>query len=105
MPGREKEGRRAAVALDAGDEESLLGMRQLRRAMRPNRAAAMEVRVDEWPDRAAALKPRIEREPDFAHEREVGPEAGRDYQLVGRKRLISFGPLAGDEQRAALPRN
>ena len=85
MPGREQESRRAAVALHAGDEEIGLRMRQLIRAMRANRAAAVQIGIDQRADAAGAFEPRIERQPYLPQHRKVRPESGRDDDLIDRE--------------------
>src|SRR5207248_9569022 len=55
IAGQQQESRCPAVALDAGSEIVRLGMGELAPAMRWNRAAIMDIRIDERPKHACAF--------------------------------------------------
>src|SRR5712671_7709226 len=64
----------------AGKDKSSLC--EFTRAVRPDRAAAMLVRIDERCERERAFKCRVQPKAKFPEERKVRPEARGDNQLV-----------------------
>ena len=83
IAGHHQERRRAAVGLHAGEVEAGLGLRQLARAMRTHRAAAVQIGIDQRRQDGRAFERRVERDAQLAQEGQIRPEAGCDDQLVG----------------------
>src|SRR6476469_5044957 len=84
IAGKQEESRRAAVALDARHEVVRLGMDELAPAMRWNRTAIVDIRVDERPKRARAFDDRVKIELQFAGKGKVGPLPGRNDDAIER---------------------
>src|SRR3546814_1989158 len=82
MAGGEQEGGRAAIALHADQEQARLGLRELGRAMRPHRAAAMQVGIDQRRQDLRTIERRIEVQAELAEKAQIGPQAGRDHEFV-----------------------
>ena len=105
MPRGDQEGRRAAVALHAGDVEPGLRVPQLRLAMRADSAAGVQVRVDQRCERGRRLDRGVQAETHLAQEGEVGAETGGHDQAV-RPHYRHPTPLPpGDGQRAICLRD
>jgi hypothetical protein len=82
MPGRQQEGRRAAVRLHADQEQPRLRLRQLEGAVRAHRAAGMLVRVDQRRQGLRAVERRIEVGAQLRQEAGVRLQAGRhDHRI------------------------
>src|SRR3546814_3691951 len=75
MAGGEQEGGRAAIALHADQEQARLGLRELGRAMRPHRAAAMQVGIDQRRQDLRTIERRIEVQAELAEKAQIGPQA------------------------------
>ena len=84
IPGPHQERRRPSVALHADHEEVGIGLLELLRTVRWNRAAAVHVGIDERRQGSWTLHCRIEVEPDLGQNRPVGSEASGRDNLVYR---------------------
>src|SRR6185436_523365 len=102
---REQKRRRAAVALHADDEEILFRVRELPRAVRADRAAAVLVGIDQRSERSRAFEPRIESEPHFAQHVEIRAEAGADDHLVNIDAALLAANRARHLERVTMRRD
>ena len=89
-----QEGRRPPVALDADRVEAGLGVGHLAVPVRLDRAAGVQVRVDQRPQRPHALQPGIEVDAQLPREGEVGALPGRGDDPVHRPE--GAWPFRGD---------
>src|SRR5687767_32232 len=73
VSGQQQKRRRAAVTLHSNREEISVGMLQLLRAVRSDRSAAVNIRIDERCERPGTLYRSIQIQPNLREDRPVGP--------------------------------